>query len=215
MAESVVLKTQKRDVRGTKASERLRRQGLVPAVLYGHKEATEAVSLAHDALLDAIRHGARVVDLHSDKGIQKAQIPELQWDHLGKDVLHADFKRVSADERITIQIRIELRGIAPGVTAGGLLEQPMHTVTIECLAIAVPDSIRVNVAELQLDGAIHVRDLTLPAGVKAMDDPDAVVVHVAPPQAEPEPTAAEAAAQAEPEIVGRRVAEAEEEKEKK
>jgi large subunit ribosomal protein L25 len=214
MAETVVLKTQKRERRGSRASEQLRKQGLVPAVVYGHKEATEVVSLPHDELLYAVRHGARVVDLQLEKGVQKAQIAELQWDHLGKDVLHADFKRVSADERITIQVRIELRGIAPGVTAGGVLEQLMHTVTIECLAIAVPDSIRVNVAELQVDGSIHVRELVLPPDVKAMDDPEDVVIHVAKPMAEAEPTAAEAAAIAEPEIVGRRVAEAEEEKEK-
>src|SRR5207248_279513 len=116
------------------------------------------------------------------QGVQKAQIAELQWDHLGKDVLHADFKRVSADERITVPVRIEIRGIAPGVTAGGVLEQPLHTINVECLAIAVPDSIRVNISELQLDGTIHVRELNLPPDAKALDDPDAVVIHIAPPK---------------------------------
>ena len=162
--------------------------------------------------MDAIRHGARVVDLQSDKGLQKAQIAELQWDHLGKDVLHADFKRVSADERISVQVRIELRGTAPGVVAGGVLEQPMHTVTIECLAMAVPDSIRVNIGELQMEGAIHVRELDAAAGVKALDDPEAVVVRIAKPAAEAAAAPAEVAAQAEPEVIGRKVAEEEEEK---
>ncbi len=213
MAESVVLKTQKRDERrGSKASRRLRKQGLVPAVIYGHKEATEEVALPHEDLVDAIRHGARVVDLQSDKGLQKAQIAELQWDHLGKDVLHADFKRVSADERISIQVRIELRGTAPGVVAGGLLEQPMHTVTIECLAVAVPDSIRVNIGELQMEGAIHVRELVLSPGVKALDDPETVVVRIAKPAAEAAAAPAEVVAQAEPEVIGRKAAEEEEEK---
>ena len=154
-----------------------------------------------------------MVDLQTDHGLQKAQIAELQWDHLGKDVLHVDFKRVSADERITVQVRVELRGTPPGIAAGGVLEQPLHAITIECLAIAVPDSIRVNVGELQLEGAVHVRELVLPPDVKAMDDPDAVVVQVVAPTAEPEP-GEETAGQVEPEVIGRQK-EAEEEEEGK
>jgi len=211
MAESVLLKTQKRDLGGSRAAGKLRKQGLIPAIVYGHKKANEAVALGHDDLVDAIRHGARVVDLQSDQGVQKAQIAELQWDHLGKDVLHVDFKRVSADERIVVPVRIELRGIAPGVTAGGVLEQALHTISVECLAISVPDVIRVNINEMQLDGTIHVSDLHLPEGAKAMDAPDAVVVHIAPPKVEAEAAPGEAAAQtAEPEIIGRQVADEEE-----
>jgi large subunit ribosomal protein L25 len=131
----------------------------------------------------------------------------VQWDHLGKEVLHIDFERVSADERIHVSVPIELRGVAPGVTGGGVLDQPMHELAIECPAIAVPESIRVNVGELQLGAAIHVRDLHLPEGVTATGDPDAVVVHVTLKQTEPEPTAAPAAGAAEPEIIGRKVAE--------
>jgi large subunit ribosomal protein L25 len=88
----------------------------------------------------------------------------------------------------------------------------MHTLAIECLAISVPDSIRVNVGTLQMDQAIHVRDLVLPPDVKALSDPDAIVVHVVAKQEEPAPAAAAPteAAQAEPEIIGRKVAEEEE-----
>lgn len=210
MAESVVLKTQKRDSRGTKSCGHLRKKGLVPAIVYGHKEANEVITLSHDELMSAIRHGARVVDLELEKGLQKAQIRELQWDHLGKDVVHVDFKRVSIDERITVQVRIEIKGIAPGVTGGGVLEQAMHTVTVECLAIAVPDSVRVNVSELQIGGNIKVRDLVLPKDVKVLDDADAIVVQVTKPQEEAAAAAAEEAASAEPEVIGRKAAEEEE-----
>jgi large subunit ribosomal protein L25 len=215
MAESVVLVTQKREGRGSKLAARLRKQGRVPAVVYGHGEGTEQVSVALEDLHGVIRHKSPVVDLKSDKGLQKALIKELQWDHLGKEVLHADFYRVSADERITIPVRIELRGIAPGVSAGGVLDQPLHTVEIECLAIAVPESIRVAINELQLGQAIHVRDLKIPEGAKVLNDPDAVVVQVTAQQAEPEPAAAVPEGAAEPEIIGRKVAEGEEEAEKK
>jgi large subunit ribosomal protein L25 len=214
MAESVVLVTEKRSTRGTRMARRLRAEGRVPAVLYGHKEETLSVSVAEDDLISAIRHGARVVDLRSDAGLQKAQIAEVQWDHLGHEVLHVDFRRVAADERIHVTVTIEVRGIAPGVTGGGLLDQPIHTLSVECAADSVPESIRVNVNELQLGGAIHVRDLHLPPDVKALADPDAIVVHVTAPQAEPEAAAAPSAEQAEPELIGRKAAAEEGEEEK-
>ena len=214
MAESVVLVTEKRDTRGTRTARRLRQKGRVPGVVYGHKEATLSVSVAADSLLSAVRHGARVVDLQSDAGLQKAQIAELQWDHLGVEVLHVDFRRVAADERIHVTVPVEVKGIAPGVTAGGILDQPIHTLAIECLAVSVPDSVRVNINELQLDGAIHVRDLHLPPDVKALVDPDSIVVHIRAPQVEPEAAAAAGAEQAEPEVIGRKAAEEEGEEEK-
>jgi large subunit ribosomal protein L25 len=119
--------------------------------------------------------------------------------------LHVDFARVAADERIKIEVRIELRGTAPGVTAGGLLDQPIHNLEIECLAVAVPESIRVFINELQVDQAIHVRDLKLPEGVTTSEDPDAIVVQVAAPKVEEEAAAAAPAAeQVEPEVIGRK-----------
>jgi large subunit ribosomal protein L25 len=215
MAESVELLTQKRDGRGSRTAEKLRARGLIPAVLYGHKEATVSISLTGEDLTKAIRHGAKVVDLKTDAGVQKALIREIQWDHLGKDILHVDFARVSADERIHVTVPLDVKGIAPGVTAGGLLDQPLHVLHVECLAVSVPDHIRVNVNELQLGAAIHVCDLHLPEGVVALDDPDAIVVHVTAPQAEPEPGAAPAAeGTAEPEVIGRKAAAEEGEEEK-
>ena len=148
--------------------------------------------------------------------VEKALIRDLQWDPLGHDILHVDFARVAADERITVDVRLELKGTAPGVTAGGNLDQPLHNLEVECLAIAIPESIRVNVSELQIDSVLKVRDLVLPPGVTTKIDPDTVVVIVHPPIVEEEaaPAAAEAE-QAEPEVIGRKVAEeAEEEAEK-
>jgi large subunit ribosomal protein L25 len=214
MAETVVLAAEKRSGRGSRTAGKLRKQGRVPGVVYGHKEETVSVSLDADELASAIRHGARVVDLRTDGAIQKAQISELQWDHLGMVILHVDFRRVSADERITVTVPLDVRGIAPGVAAGGILDQPLHTLTVECLAVSVPESIRLNVNELQLGGSIHVRDLHLPPDVKALADPDAIVVHVTAPQAEPEAAAA-AGERAEPEVITQKKAAEEGEEEKK
>ena len=204
--ESPTLTTQPRPAHGSRATRKLRRQGLIPAVVYGHKEATVSLSLPAEEVLRIIQHKVRVVDLEADGTTQKALIREVQWDHLGKEVLHVDFERVKEDERIHVTVPIELRGTAPGVTAGGILDQPVHAVPIECLAVNVPESIRVNVGELQLGGAIHVRDLALPEGVTALLDPEAVVLHIQAPQEEAAPAAA-AAEQAEPEVIGRQRAE--------
>ena len=214
MAESETLVAKNRPEHGTRHARRLRKLGQVPAVLYGHKQQTVAVSLSGEELERIIRHGVRVVDLQTDGGTEKALLKELQWDHLGKEVLHVDLERVSEDERIEISVRLEVKGIAPGVTGGGVLDQPLHALMVECLAVRIPDSIRVNINELQLGAAIHVKDLTLPEGVKALGDPDAVVVHVKAPEAEVEAAAA-VPTTAEPEVIGRKAAEGEEKTEEK
>jgi large subunit ribosomal protein L25 len=213
MVESLAMETQPRGGRGTRAARRLRKQGLVPAVVYGHKEATLSVVLATDEIQKAIRHGVRVVDLKAGGKVEKALIRDVQWDHLGKELLHVDFARVAADERVVLTVPVEIRGTAPGVSGGGLLDQPLHSLSIECLVVSVPETIRVNISELQIGGVLKVRDLVLPPGVKAMADPDALVVQVKAPVVEVEVApAAPAVEGAEPEVIGRQKA-AEEESE--
>jgi large subunit ribosomal protein L25 len=204
MAESVVLVAQERQGKGTRAARRLRKQGQIPAVVYGHGEGTVSVVLPADELARAIRQGARVIDLKQGEKVQKALIRELQWDPLGHDILHADFARVSADERITLDVRIELRGTAPGVTAGGVLVQQIHNLHVECSVVNVPESIRASVAELQMDQILYVRDLVLPEGVVVKNDPDTIVVQVTQKMVEAEAPVEAAAEQAEPEIIGKK-----------
>jgi large subunit ribosomal protein L25 len=210
MAESVTLTTQKREPRGSAEARRLRKRGQIPAVLYGHKEATVSLAIPQEEFAAILRHHTRVVDLQVEGKAEKALIREVQWDHLGHDVLHVDFTRVAADERIQIEVRIELRGIAPGTTAGGVLDQPLHTLKVECPAISVPESIRVNVGELQVEQAIHVRDLSLPPGVTVLNDPDAIVVHITAPLVVAEAPVGPTAETAEPEVIGRPKVEGEE-----
>ena len=201
MAESIVLSARPREGRGTRAAHRLRqKEKLIPGVVYGHKEAVETICVPHDDLASAVRHHARTLDVELNGKRQTVLIQELQYDHLGMEILHVDFRRVSKDERITLSVPIEVRGTAPGATGGGVLDQPLHALHVECLALAVPESIRVNVGELQIGQAIHVKELKLPEGVKALDDPDLVVVQVRTPAAEAAPAPAEEGT-AEPEVI--------------
>jgi len=214
MAESVQLVVQPREDSGSLVAKRLRRQGRLPAVIYGHKEATIPVTLANDEFVKALRHGARLVELNTNGHTEPAIIQDVQWDHLGMEVLHVDFRRVSKDERVVVPVPLHLRGIAPGVSGGGVLDQPLHVINLECLVTAVPHEIRVNIAELQIGQALHVKDLKLPEGVKAVADPDAIVVQVTAPAVEAPAPAAPAAETAEPEVIGRQAKEEEGEEEK-
>jgi large subunit ribosomal protein L25 len=207
--ETVTLTAQPRQGRGKRAAAQLRKQGLVPAIVYGHKEEPAAVTLPQADIERVLRHHVRVVDLQTGSHTDTALIREVQYDHLGKEVLHVDFERHSKDERIHVEVPIELRGTPTGVGSGVVVDQPLHSLKVECPVIAVPESIRVRIEGLQLGHAIHVKELQLPEGVTALADPDAVVVQLKAALPEPEAVVAEpgaAAAAAEPEIVGRRVA---------
>jgi len=210
MAEfSTTLKADKRSEAGKRRVRRMRQSGLVPAVVYGHKEATIPVQVGHDDFWAMLRHNTRVVDLQLDGKLEKCLIKSIQWDVLGKEVVHVDFTRVSADERIRVSVPIQIRGTAPGVAAGGIVDQMMHSIEIECLAISVPEAIRVNVHDLQLEAAIHLKEVKLPEGVKAFGEPEAIVVQCVKPKEEAEAPAEGAAAEgpAEPEVIGRKAAE--------
>jgi large subunit ribosomal protein L25 len=100
------------------------------------------------------------------------------WDHLGKEILHLDFSRVSAEEVIETEVSLELRGVAAGVANGGILEHLVHSLSIKCKAGAIPDSIKVDVSHLQVEQGIHVRDLVLPPDVTANADADLLLIHV-------------------------------------
>ncbi|MEI7685740.1 MAG: 50S ribosomal protein L25 [Planctomycetota bacterium] len=213
MAQSLVLNAVERPDYGTRVARKLRKSGLVPAVIYGHKEANVAVSIKSDEVAKAIRTGVRLVDLKlGEKSLEKALIRDVQWDYLGADILHVDFARVGADERIAIDVRVELRGIAPGVAHGGNLIQPLHSLHVECLVTNIPESIRVSINELDLNQSIHVKELKLPEGVTVMNEADAIVVQVVPQQVEAEAPIVDTS---EPEVIGRTKAEEEAEAEEK
>src|SRR4051794_28578861 len=117
MAETTTLQAQPRTEHGSQAARRIRRQGRIPAVVYGHKEAVTQVTVSHDDMWRVIRASARILTLAVDGKTDNCLVQEVQWDALGKEIQHVDFKRVSADERIHVSVPIQLRGHAPGLNA--------------------------------------------------------------------------------------------------
>ena len=115
-------------------------------------------------------------------------IRDLQWDHLGSTMYHIDLLRIARDARVKVTVPVELRGI-PKATGGGVLEQPFHTLHIECLAMAIPESIRIDITGLLVGSPIHVSDLKLAEGISVLEAPESVIVQLnLPGQEEPEET---------------------------
>ena len=199
MAAPVALDAQLRTGSGSRKSAALRKQGRLPGVVYGHKQDVVQVSVDTEAFDTAVRkQHARSLTLSIDGKPETVLIKELQWDHLGKDMLHVDFWRVDASERVKVSVPVELRG-APKTMGGGVLEQPLHVLHVECLAVSIPDGIRLDVTNLTLGNPIHVRELTLPEGVVALDAPEAVVVQIKLPGQEAD--TGEPTTEAEPEVL--------------
>lgn len=199
---AVVLNVQRRETRGKRNARRQRQAGTLPAVLYGHGQETIPLSLAAEELESAIRHGHRLVSLTGAVN-EQAFVRQLQWDVWGKGILHVDFTRVSAHEKVRVQVTVELRGEAPGLKQGGVIKQSVHQVSIECEVTSLPEKLHVNVNQLALGQSITIADLELPPTVRVLMEPETVVVECH----EPIEVAEEAAGPgetAEPEVIGRK-----------
>jgi large subunit ribosomal protein L25 len=186
---------------GSRVSRRLRAAGQVPAIIYGHKQAPQPITLTSDDVQGILKRGSHVVGL--DLGAGKSEtvlVRELQWDYLGKEVIHVDFFRADLTEQVESDVRIEIRGEAPGVNEGGMLDIPHHSVKVRCRTDLIPDYIRVDVSNLHMGQAIHVKELALPEGVTAVSGPDEVIVHLIRPSGTAETTEA---SPAEPEVITR------------
>jgi large subunit ribosomal protein L25 len=185
MSDAVTLKTEPRAESGSRAAAKLRKQGLVPGIVYGHKQANVQVAVSAEALDRAIRvQHARVLELEIDGKAETVLIREVQWDYLGKQMVHVDFERKSRSEKVKVSVPVELRN-APKATGGGVLDQPLHTLHVECPLGSIPEAVRIDLTNLTLGSPIHVKELTLPEGVKVLDPPEAVVVQLKLPGVEP------------------------------
>jgi large subunit ribosomal protein L25 len=185
MAEIATLKAEARSGSGSRVAAKIRKQGLVPGIVYGHKEASVSVTVNAEALDRAIRvQHARVLALELDGKRETVLIRELQWDHLGRTMLHVDFARVSETETVRVTVPVELRNM-PKAAGGAVLDQPLHTLHVECSPVRIPEAIRLDLTTLALGSPVHVRDVTFPEGVKPLDPPEAVIVQLKLPGMEP------------------------------
>ena len=221
MAKQVKLSARPRSEGGRNAVKQVRARGGVPAVIYGSKDKPANLEVSRRDIEAVLAHAVGeniLVELEIDENGTKTNrlslIQEVQHHPLRGEVLHVDFHAVSMTEKISADIVVEAFGEADGVkNFGGLLEQSMRTITIQCLPQNLPEIIRVDVSALKIGESIHVRDLPLPEGVEADDDADLTVFIVAEPAVAEEPAAA--AAPEAPEVIKEKKTEAQAAAEKK
>jgi large subunit ribosomal protein L25 len=208
MAKQVKLKAEPRSSAGRSAVRKLRARGFIPAVIYGGKVKPQSLQVAARDINAMMSHasGENVLvelEIAGEKSNRAALVQEVQHSPVGGEIVHVDFHAISMDQTIQAEVPLEPTGTAVGVkTFGGLLEQSLRALAIECLPRDLPDRISVDVSQLNIGDAIHVRDIQLPSGVTAKVPADLTAFSVVAPVVEEEPAAVEAeAAAAGPEVI--------------
>jgi len=195
--EKVLLKVEERKEKGTAASRRMRRSNKIPGVIYSKGSAGD-ICLDVKEWKKLAGKDVHLVDLEFNTGKQtKALIKDVQEDFLKGTVLHVDFQEVRMDQIITsvVSVHAKVGSVPVGLSKGGVLDQPMYEIEVSCLPGDLPDAIEVDISALDINDAIHVKDIILPQGVKAASEPDLIVFHVLAQKVETETTATEAAAE--------------------
>jgi large subunit ribosomal protein L25 len=207
MAKQVKLSATRRTGTGRSAVRKIKAQGGVPAIVYGGKAKPEPLQVSRRDISLLLSHASGeniLVELEIDgeKTSRLALMQEVQHAPLGGDILHVDFHAVSMDEMIEADVPLEPTGTPEGVkTFGGLLEQNIRSLEIECLPRDLPDVISVDVSHLNIGDSIHVREIPLPEGVTTRVPADLTAFSVLAPKVEEESTAAATEAAAAPEVI--------------
>lgn len=192
-----------RNENGSRAAKRLRAEGKVPGIVYGHGQAPQSLTLDMHEVEVAIRHHERVLDMVLDGKDENVMFKEIQYDSLGDNILHVDLTRVNMDEIVRVTVPVNFTGTAQGMKEGGVLQVTCSDVTIECTVRNLPEEIRHSIEALSINGHVYARDLVLPEGAKLVDDADELLCTITTIAEEvvAAPTA-EGEAAAEPEVIG-------------
>jgi large subunit ribosomal protein L25 len=184
-SDSTALKVAAREPGGSRATRRLRREGLVPGIVYGGGEDPLAFQVEARELRQALAHAGAVLDLAVDGGGgSPVVLKELARHPVNGETLHVDLLRVRLDQTIQSTVVLDLTGSedAPGVKEGGVLEQVTREITIEALPNDIPDSLQHDVSDLQIGDTVTLATISTPSGVTLIDDPETVIATVTPPR---------------------------------
>lgn len=206
--ETPRIKAEPRQRTGSRYAQRLRREGKLPAVVYGHQQNPLHLAINGGELTSHLHEGGHLLEVEHDGTVETCLIKDVQYDYLGDTIVHVDLARVDLNEEIEVSVPVVLKGKdqSPGAKAAGAIVE-MHIVDIEviCTAGNIPDEIVADITGLELDDHLTVGQLKFPEGVRAGRDAEDIVVTVAVSKATDE--AAETAAEAgpaEPEVLTER-----------
>ncbi len=178
------IRVEKREKTGKNANRQLRAIGAVPAVVYGDKKDSVAITIDRKKLLELLRKGGGEnavfkLELEGTKQSRHAMIRDLQVDPISRKIIHIDFQRIDLKQKVKVQVAIQLSGEPHGVkTEGGVLDFVSREVEVECLPNDIPTSIDVEVSELAIGDHLEAKDLSVPDGVDLLSDADMVIVSV-------------------------------------
>ncbi|MHC4626244.1 MAG: 50S ribosomal protein L25 [Planctomycetota bacterium] len=176
MEKTLLLKAEVRKHTGSKAVRKVRRQGRIPAIVYGHKQEPVAISFDEHDFVEGLHHGHRLVDVQMGRKKERMLVKELQYDYLGRNIIHVDLMRVDMSETIKVTVPIELKGIAAGTHEGGIIEEHVDRLEIECKVTDIPQVLVVWVKDVHVGDALHASDIELPEGVKLASPPETLLV---------------------------------------
>ena len=190
---------------GSRYAARLRTAGRLPAVIYGHKQDPVHVSADAKEVSDLLHIKAQVFEVVLGDKTESCLVKDIQWDHLGTDIIHLDLARVDLSETVTVEVELDLFGEAVGLKAPGtVLDHPYTTIEVSCRVSDIPELIRADVSLLEVGDTITVADLELPADVTSTMDAETVVAAVRQLSiAEEEEEEVVEEGTAEPEVIGR------------
>ncbi|QQE11701.1 50S ribosomal protein L25 [Planctomycetota bacterium] len=191
-----------REKLGSRYAARARKEGLIPAVIYGHKKGPVSVVADGKELIGILQKSAHLIDIVVDGKSEHCVVKDMQWDYLGDTVIHVDFERVNLAEKVAMEVDLELVGEPKALSAAGaFLDHPLAQIEVECRADSIPEKIVLDIAELTEEKAITIADVKLPAGVTAKTDAETIVAQIKIAKEEVvEETTEEGA---EPEVVGK------------
>jgi large subunit ribosomal protein L25 len=184
MADST-LTAELRSDKGSRPAGRLRREGRLPGVVYGLGEESVSVTVnAHQlgTILSSKSGANTLITLQIDGRDQLALARQVQRDAVKGSLVHVDFVRVRADQTIQAEVRLDLQGEAEGVSNGGMLEQLMHTLTVEGKPGQLPNEIAHDVSALELGDQLHVGDIKVPAGIIVVNDAEELIATISMPR---------------------------------
>jgi large subunit ribosomal protein L25 len=196
--EVIDLQGEIREKIGGCSAGRLRKEGIVPGVVYGQMKAPIHIQVARAALEQALHTSAGenvVLNLklgNKQTGDVTVIMKDVQHHIVNDRIEHIDFQEISLTEKIKVYVHLHTKGESPGIQQGGILDLVHHEIELECLPTAIPEKITVDISNLSIGDALHIKDITFPEGVECFDDPEEVIVVVHPPEAEKEETEGEA-----------------------
>jgi large subunit ribosomal protein L25 len=176
MEKALLLKAEIREKTGKHATTQLREQKKLPATVYGHKQTPLAIALDFRDAIDGLHHGHRVVDLEIDGKKETVMFKALQYDHLGKDIIHVDLMRVNVTEVVKVVVPIVLKGIAEGSKEGGVIDEHVDRLEVECTVNNIPESISVSIKDIHLGDNLYAGDVKLPASLTLISDPKLLIL---------------------------------------